>query len=111
MDPKNIPDRIPEDFFLPANSGGFFHRDVVLEGVAVIPVFFPILQEFFAGISGGQEFLCLLWIPQESGVFRRIPVPAKSFVGCCQPTNHYPTCSPTSKLTVDLHSEALPSLL
>ena len=26
-------------FFLPANSGGIFHRNMVLEGVAVIPVF------------------------------------------------------------------------
>jgi hypothetical protein len=49
---------------------------VVLEGVAVI--FFLILQEFFAGIPGGQEFLHLLRIPQESGGFRRIPVPANS---------------------------------
>ncbi len=40
--------------------------------------FFSLLQEFFAGISAGQEFLYLLRIPQESGGFRRIPVPAKS---------------------------------
>jgi hypothetical protein len=51
-----------------------------------------------------------VFTPDSSG-FLRIPVPAESFVGCRQPTNHYPACSPTSKLNVDLPSEALPSLL
>ena len=58
-------------------SGGIFHRNVVLEGVAGIP-FFLLLQEFFAGIPRGQEFLYLLWIPPDSGGFWRISVPAKS---------------------------------
>jgi hypothetical protein len=74
--PKSVPDWIPEDFF-PAFSQGIFHRNVILEGVAGIPVFFA-LQEFFAGIPAGQEFLYLLRIPHESGGFRSIPVPAKS---------------------------------
>ena len=42
--------------------------------------FLPLSQEFFAGIPVGQEFLYLLRIPQESGGFWRISVPAKS---CC----------------------------
>jgi hypothetical protein len=48
-------------------------------GVAGIPVFFSLLQEFFAGIPVGQEFLYLLRIPRESGGFLQIPVPAN----CC----------------------------
>jgi hypothetical protein len=39
--------------------------NVVLEGVAVVPVFFDFTG-FFAGIPGGQEFLYLLQIPQDS---------------------------------------------
>ena len=31
LGPKTVPDRIPEDFFFPAFSGGNFHRNVVLE--------------------------------------------------------------------------------
>jgi hypothetical protein len=58
-------------------SGDFFHRNVVLEGVAGIPVFFTFTG-FFAGISAGQEFLYLLQNPPESEGFFRIPVPANS---------------------------------
>jgi hypothetical protein len=38
--------------FFPAFSGGIFHRNVVLEGVAGIPVFFCFYRIFL------QEFLC-----------------------------------------------------
>jgi len=54
-----------------------FHRNVVSEGVTGIPVFL-FLQDFFARIPAGQEFLHLHQNPQDSGGFRRIPVPAKS---------------------------------
>jgi hypothetical protein len=59
--------------FFPAFSGVIFHRNVVLERSQEFH-FFPILQEFFAGIpvgrnSCGQEFLYLLRIPPESGGF------------------------------------------
>jgi len=63
--------------FFPAFSGGFFHRNVVLEGVTGIPVF-SFLQDFFAGIPVGQVFLYLPQNPPDSGGFRRIPVLAKS---------------------------------
>ena len=36
---KTEKNRIPEDFFFPVFSGGIFRRNVVLEGVAGIPVF------------------------------------------------------------------------
>ena len=61
--------RFPEEFF----TGTWFWR-----GSQEFLFFFSLLQEFFAGIPAGQEFLYLLRIPQESGGFRRIPVPAKS---------------------------------
>ncbi len=51
---------------------------MILEGVAGIPVLFSFLQNFFAGIPVGQEFLYLTQNPPDSGGFRRIPVPAKS---------------------------------
>jgi hypothetical protein len=60
--------RFPEEFF----TGTWFWRGCRNS------CFFPLLQEFFAGIPAGQEFLYLLRIPQESGGFWRIPVPAKS---------------------------------
>ena len=41
--------------------------------------FFSLLQDFFAGIPAGQEFLNLLRIPPESGRFLQIPVPTN----CC----------------------------
>jgi hypothetical protein len=44
--------------FFPAFSGGFFHRNVVLERSQEIR-FFPILQEFFTGITAHR-------IPPES---------------------------------------------
>jgi hypothetical protein len=59
-------------------SRGIFHRNVVLEGSQEF-LFFLLLQEFFAGIPVGQEFLNLLRIPPESGGFLQIPVP----VNCC----------------------------
>jgi hypothetical protein len=36
---KTEKNRILEDFFFPVSSGGIFHRNTVLEGVAGIPVF------------------------------------------------------------------------
>jgi hypothetical protein len=41
--------------------------------------FLPLLQDFFAGIPAGQEFLHLQRIPADSSGFLWIPVPAK----CC----------------------------
>ena len=40
--------------FYPAFSGGIFHRNVFLEGSQEF-CFFPILQEFFAGIPVGRN--------------------------------------------------------
>ncbi len=51
---------------------------MVLEGSQEF-LFFSLLQDFFAGIPGEQEFLNLLRIPPESGGFLQIPVPAN----CC----------------------------
>jgi hypothetical protein len=65
--------------FFPVFSGGFFHRNVVLEGVAGIPDFCRCYRNFFAGIPAGQEFLYLLRIHPDSSGFLWIPVPAK----CC----------------------------
>jgi hypothetical protein len=67
--------------FFPVFSGGFFHRNVVLEMVAGIPVFCRYHKIFL------QEFLwdrnsCIysrfLLIPPDSSGFLRIPVPAKT---------------------------------
>jgi hypothetical protein len=66
--------------FFPVFFGGIFHRNVVLEVVAGIPVFCRCHRIFL------QEFLwdrnsCIysgfLLIPPDSAGFRRIPVPAK----------------------------------
>jgi hypothetical protein len=70
---KTGKNRIPEDSFLSCVFQRNFHRNVVLEGVAEIPVFghcHRISQEFlWAGIP--------VFTPHSSG-FLRIPVPAKS---------------------------------
>jgi hypothetical protein len=67
--------------FFPAFSGGIFHRNVVLEGVAEIPVFFRFYRIFL------QEFLwdrnsCILpgilQIPEDSGGFLFPPKAAGS---------------------------------
>jgi hypothetical protein len=60
--------------FFPAFSGGIFHRNLVLEGVTGIPVFFRFyrnfLQEFLTGISVfTPESSGFLRIPQDSGGF------------------------------------------
>jgi len=76
---KTVTDRIPEDFFFfllfPEDffTGTWFWRG------RRNSCFFSLLQEFFAGIPAGQEFLNLLRIPTESGGFLQIPVPAN----CC----------------------------
>jgi hypothetical protein len=54
-------------------SGGIFHRSVILEVVAGIPVFCRCHRNFFAGIPVGQEFLYLLRIPLDSSGFLLIP--------------------------------------
>jgi hypothetical protein len=51
---------------------------VVLERLQEF-LFFPLSQEFFAGIPVGQELLYLPRNPPDSGGFRRIPVPTKSY--------------------------------
>jgi len=66
----------------PAFSEGFFHRNVVLERSQEI-CFFSILQEFFTGIPVGSNswiYSGFLRNPPDSRGFRRIPVPAKSFI-------------------------------
>ena len=55
--------------FFPAFSGGIFHRNVVLERLQEFLFYFPLLQEFSAGISEGQEFLYLPRNPPDSGEF------------------------------------------
>jgi len=42
--------------------------------------FFSFLQEFFAGIPAGQEFLYLLLIPPESGGFLWNPEDSSGFL-------------------------------
>ncbi len=41
-------------------------------------LFLPLSQEFFAGITVGQEFLYLLRFSSDSSGFLQIPVPAKT---------------------------------
>ena len=61
--------------FFPVFSGGIFHRNVVLEGVAGIPVFFlQILQEFFAGIPVGRNS-CIY-----PGILQGIPEDSEGFL-------------------------------
>jgi hypothetical protein len=60
--------------FFPAFSGGIFHRNVVLEGVAGIPVFFALTGIFHRNSCG---IGIPVFTPDSSGI-RRIPVPAKS---------------------------------
>ena len=76
MGPKTVPDRIPEDFYFSCVFWWNFSLEHGFGGVAGIPVFFLLLQEFFAEIPAGQEFLYLLRIPRESGGFLQIPVPS-----------------------------------
>ncbi len=78
---KTVLARIPEDFFFFLFfSRGIFHRNVVLEVVAGIPVSCRCHSNFL------QEFVwdrnsCIysgfLRTPPDSSGFRRIPVPAK----------------------------------
>jgi len=65
-------------FFFSAFSRGFFHRNVVLEGVAGIPVFFCFYRIFFTGIPAGQKFLYLPRNPPDSGGFLIPPKAAGS---------------------------------
>jgi len=57
--------------FFPAFSGGIFHRNVFLEGSQEFR-FFPILQDFFAGIPVGRNsciYSGFQRIPEDSGGF------------------------------------------
>jgi hypothetical protein len=59
-------------FFLSANSGGIFHRNVVLEGVAVIPVFFLFYRIFLQEFLGDRKsciYSGFLRNPEYSGGF------------------------------------------
>ena len=47
---------IPEDLFFPVFSGGFFHRNVVLEEVPGNSYFRLLSQDVFAGIPAGPVF-------------------------------------------------------
>ena len=111
---KNIPARIPEDFCLFLRfPEEFFSQECCFGRGHRNTSFFCIYRNFL------QEFLhdrnpCIYSIfwrnPEESGVFLQIPVPAKSFVGCChqrQSTNPSLPSSPTSNLTVDLGAPKL----
>ena len=80
MDPKTIPDRILEDSFFTCIFRRIFSQERGFGGGRRNYCFVLLLQDFFAGIPAGQEFLYLLQIPPESGGFLRIPVPAKSCV-------------------------------
>jgi hypothetical protein len=70
---KTIKKQDTRGFIFPVFFGGIFHRNVVLEGVAGIPVFCRCHRIFFAGIPVGQEFLYLLLIPPDSSGFLQIP--------------------------------------
>ncbi len=74
--------------------------------------FQPLLQDFFAGIPAGQEFLYFHRIPPDSFKFVQIPAgflfPPK-LSGSGQPKNSPPTSSPSSKPTTNSHRQALPS--
>jgi hypothetical protein len=103
-------------FSFPVFSGGIFHRNVVLEVVAGIPVFCRSHRNFL------QEFLwdrnsCVYYgflrIPPDSSGFLRIPLDfcsRQTLSGSGQPTSFPPTSSPRSKLTVQIcapkHSKA-----
>jgi len=63
--------------FFPAFSGGILHRNVVLERSQEF-LFFPFLQDFFAEIPVGQEFLYLPQNPPDSGGFLFPPKAAGS---------------------------------
>ena len=64
---KNVPARIPEDYF-PVFSGGIFHRNVVLEGSQEFLIFFATTG-IVCRNSYGQEFLYLPRIPPDSSGF------------------------------------------
>jgi hypothetical protein len=69
LDGKNVPARIPEDFF-PVFSGGIFHRNVVLERLQEFLFFFAATGTgIFLRNSYGQEFLYLPRIPPDSSGF------------------------------------------
>jgi hypothetical protein len=50
--------------FFPVFSGGIFHRNVVLEGVAGIPVFLSVFTGIFRRNSCGTGIPVLLQIPE-----------------------------------------------
>ena len=56
---KNIPARIPEDFFFSCVFWRNFSQERGFGEVAGIPVFFPLSQEIFAGKPVGLEFVYL----------------------------------------------------
>ena len=76
MDEKNVPARIPEDYFFPCVFRSNFSQK---RGFGEVAGFFFAVTGFFGGIPVGQEFLYLPRNPPgDSGGFQRIPVPAKS---------------------------------
>ncbi len=92
----------PEDFF----TGTWFWRGLRNS------CFQPFLQDFFAGILAGQEFLYFHQITPDSFGFLRILagflfLPKLSGFG--QPTNSPQTSSPSSKPTTNLHRQVLTS--
>jgi hypothetical protein len=57
--------------FLPANFGGIFHRNMVVEGIAVIPVFIRFNRNFsqeFLGDRNSCIYSGFLRNPEYSGV-------------------------------------------
>jgi hypothetical protein len=74
---KNSKKRIPEDFFFFLCFRRNFSQEHGFGGGLRSSCFSPLSQEFFPGITAGQEFLHLQRIPPDSSRFLRIPVPAK----------------------------------
>jgi len=63
--------------FFPVFSRGIFHRNVVLEGVAGIPVFFFVFTGIFRRNSCGTGIP--VFTPDSSGI-RRIPLESGGFL-------------------------------
>jgi hypothetical protein len=72
---KTVIKRIPEDFF-PVFSGGIFHRNVVLEGVSGIPVFYRFHRILCRNSCGTGIPVFTL----DSSGFLRIPLDSSGFL-------------------------------
>ena len=93
---KTEKNRIPEDFFFSCVFRTKFLQESGFGGGRRNSCFWPLSQDFFAGIPVGQNsciYSGFLVIPRNSSGFLWIPVPAKR-CGSGQPTKSPPTSSP-----------------